>query len=41
MYIVVLVTVITIFMAIIIYIKHGTFNKKKTNNSLPLLNKKD
>lgn len=41
MYIVVSVTVITIFMAIIIYIKHGTFNKKKPNNSLPLLNKKD
>lgn len=40
-YIVVSVTVITIFMAIIIYIKHGTFNKKKANNSLPLLNKKD
>jgi len=40
-YIVVSVTVITIFMAIVIYIKHGTFNKKKTNNSLPLFNKKD
>lgn len=38
-YIVVLSTIITIFMAIILFIKHGTFNKKKTNNSLQVFNK--
>ena len=38
-YIVVISTILTIFVSIIIFLKHGTFNKEKSNTNTKSINK--